>query len=152
MEIKAVSKVSQLSSHWKRILNISWQVRDKNIYCKRGTAGTDGQAWREVKYCLVLTSAWNLTGAKLGSNISSSSLTTIHCFSPIGYYFSQDSDPFVFLPWKRGMCFQLYPNVEYDSSHRFSTKSQQDGVFHPAASENWLSFPQRCMLCLWDGA
>ena len=26
------------------------------------------------------------------------------------------------------MSFQLYPNVEYDSSHRFSTKSQRDGV------------------------
>lgn len=74
MEIKAVFRVSQLSSHWKRILNTSWQVRDKNIYCKTGTVGTDRQAWREVKYCPVLTSVFNLTGAKLGSNISSSSL------------------------------------------------------------------------------
>lgn len=42
--------------------------------------------------------------------------------------FTEHSDPLVFPPWKGGMCFQLYPNVEYDSSHRSSTKSQRDGV------------------------
>lgn len=54
---------------------------------------------------------------------------------------------------ERGTCFQLYPNVECDSSHRFLTKSQTDGVFYPGASEYWLSSPQRCVLCLgkWQG-